>query len=131
VQVEYNVWVRIERADEEADEYENLGEPVKLGSFGLLSSAISKVLTLLLAEMPPSGIEIADYRRWHAIAVDEEREADGDETPRAFAVGDEVQVAATGTPGVVVGFCQRWFQVRLPDGNVGMFGQNELDSPLE
>jgi hypothetical protein len=127
MQVEYNVWVTIERADEEADEFENLGMPVKLGAFPKLTSAISKVLTIMLAEMPPSGMEIADYRRWHSVAMEEERAAEEDETPRKFAVGDEVRVTATRSKGVVVGFCQRWFQVRLRDGNVGMFASHEIE----
>ena len=78
----YNLWLRIEKADEDADEYEDLFEPVKLGSFGRLSAAVAALANTVRifrddgggeSERAPSDQDVEDCNRWYRLARRSER----------------------------------------------------------
>lgn len=58
-EVFWNVWARIERADEKADEYQDVGEPVKLGSFDSLRLADKSLISFAGESAIVSPVEAA------------------------------------------------------------------------
>ncbi len=60
--MKYKVWVHIEEIDEENDHYEDVGMPISVGEYDLLSEAAEQVATL-------AGVSINDITK--DLIVDE------------------------------------------------------------